>query len=122
MSEADSALSLVDVLAAGATRTKGINLAFAQQVFIGFRQNDHVCLAVELAFDLMIQRSVGHWFGFSLRNLGELCVSAVNKRSISSPQRCGGRGARAEDFKLEQYSKTKTCHLGIIGAPSLAER
>lgn len=40
MPEAYGALCLVDVLAARAARTKGINLAFAQQIFIGFRQND----------------------------------------------------------------------------------
>jgi len=32
--EPDSALRLVDVLAAGAARPKGVNLAFPQQVFI----------------------------------------------------------------------------------------
>lgn len=72
MGETHGALCLVDVLAAGAARTKGINLAFAQQVFIGFRQRDRVSWA-----------------------------------SVHS---------------YTEYSKTKTCYLSIIGAPSLAER
>ena len=44
MREAYGALSLVDVLAARAARTKGVDRAFAQQVFIGFGQMDHVRL------------------------------------------------------------------------------
>ena len=46
MRETDGAFCLVYVLAAGAARTKGINLAFAQQVFVRFGQNDHVRFAV----------------------------------------------------------------------------
>jgi hypothetical protein len=34
MREANRAFSLVDVLAAGAARTKGVDLAFAQEIFI----------------------------------------------------------------------------------------
>src|SRR5918993_632880 len=38
--EPDGALRLVNVLAARPARAEGINLALAQQVFIGFRQYD----------------------------------------------------------------------------------
>ena len=46
MRQPDGALSLVNVLAAGAAGTKGIDRAFAQQVFVGFWQQDHVRYAV----------------------------------------------------------------------------
>ena len=38
--ETDGALRLVDVLPPGAARAKRVNLAFAQQVFVGFWQYD----------------------------------------------------------------------------------
>src|SRR6266850_739089 len=41
MPQTNRALSLVDVLAAGPARTKRIDLAFAQQVVVRFRQKDH---------------------------------------------------------------------------------
>ena len=52
--EPDSALGLVDVLAAGATRTEGVNLAFTQKVFVGFRQYDHLYLRVWIAISTII--------------------------------------------------------------------
>ena len=38
MSETNGALGFVDVLATGTTRSKRIDFAFAQQVFVGCRQ------------------------------------------------------------------------------------
>ena len=44
MREAHGAFCLVDVLAAGAARTKSINVAFPQQVFIGLGQLNHLAM------------------------------------------------------------------------------
>src|SRR5688572_16844783 len=46
--EADGRFRLVDVLASGAARTEGIDLAFSQQVFIRLRQFNHVYLRIEM--------------------------------------------------------------------------
>src|SRR5882762_9259013 len=57
MRKADRALSLVDVLAAGPARTKRIDLAFAQQVFVRFRQQDHVRLLIRRLHRLRRKRN-----------------------------------------------------------------
>ena len=44
MFKPDGALRLVDVLASGAARTKGINLTFPQQLIIRFRQYNHLAI------------------------------------------------------------------------------
>jgi hypothetical protein len=51
MRQADCALSLIDVLAARAAGTKGVDLALAQQVFIRIRQTGHlrVLYGIELS-------------------------------------------------------------------------
>lgn len=41
MREPDGALRFINVLAAGAARAKGINLAFSEQFFVRFRQDNH---------------------------------------------------------------------------------
>src|SRR5258707_5698988 len=47
MRKPDGALSFIDMLAAGAARTKGIDFALAQQLFIRFRQQGHVGLLID---------------------------------------------------------------------------
>src|SRR5260370_36747124 len=56
MREADRALCLIDVLAAGAARTKGIYCALAQQVFVRIRQQDHVRLADGIGLPTLTKR------------------------------------------------------------------
>src|SRR5260370_40466499 len=56
MRQADRALCLIDVLAAGAARTKGIYCALAQQVFVRIRQQDHVRLADGIGLPTLTKR------------------------------------------------------------------
>lgn len=49
--EPDCRFRLVDVLASWAARAEGVNLAFPQQVFVRFRQYNHVHPTFEMATD-----------------------------------------------------------------------
>src|SRR5882672_1891913 len=82
MGQADRALCLIDVLAAGSARPKGIDRALAQQVFVRIRQQDHVRLADGSGLPTLAKRE----FEYAERK-GKILYHRIANRRRGCPMR-----------------------------------